>query len=212
MKKLIMTMALFAALLIGAKSFAQEGLSFGVKAGANLSSMSGDMFDDFKSKVGFQVGVTVEYGFTENLFLGSGLEFTTKGAKHKIEAGSVTTKTTFNPMYLQLPVHIGYKFEVADNIKLLVELGPYVGFGVGGKTKIKIDGTNVVDGNRSTDIFNKDNDITRFDFGVGGAIGAEFGAIAVKIGYDLGLMNMYTGDLDISNKTRNAFLTLGYKF
>ena len=213
MRKLSIIFALTIAFFTGSKAYAQEGLSFGVKAGVNLSNFYGSNYtDELDSKLGFQIGLTAEYGITNNLFLGSGLEFTTKGSRFVMDIGSIEHKTVTTPMYLQLPIHIGYKFEVANGINLLAEAGPYVAFGIGGKSKLTISGN---DDPTKDDFFGSEDDggAKRFDFGVGGAIGAEFGQIVVKIGSDLGLVNMNRSDLKLlETKTLNLFLTVGFKF
>ena len=215
MKKLSMILALSVAFFMGTKTYAQEGLSFGVKVGGNFSNFSGsDFSDELDSKLGFQLGLTAEYGLSDNLFIGSGLEFTTKGARAKEELGPVTMKTSINPMYLQLPVHIGFKFEVANGVNLLAEVGPYAAFGIGGKSKVTIKIGDEKETEKNNFFGSEDEGgAKRFDFGVGGAIGAEFGKVVVKAGYDLGLADISRFD-DGDNKVKNGnlFLTLGFKF
>ncbi|MDL2315138.1 PorT family protein, partial [Bacteroidales bacterium OttesenSCG-928-C19] len=203
MKKLTMILTLAVAFTMGTKAYAQEGFSFGVKAGGNLSKFYGeDGFDEGKMKFGFQVGATVEYGFTDNLFLGSGLEFTTKGIRYKRDLtfpsmvgtdNKATLKTTQTPMYLQLPIHIGYKFNITDKINIILETGPYIAFGLGGKVKQSLDGTDRYDFDIDfTDFFGDEESgrAKRFDFGISNAIGTELGNVVIKIGYEWGLMNI----------------------
>jgi hypothetical protein len=87
------------ALLIGVVASAQnKPLTFGVKAGMNMSNVSGD-FEDSKLKVGFNVGVTADYALTPDFYLLTGLEFTTKGSKV-----DDNTNLKLNLSYLQLPI------------------------------------------------------------------------------------------------------------
>lgn len=209
------------ALLIGVSASAQDDkkLTLGVKAGANMSNVTGDL-DDTKVKIGFNVGVTLDYAFTPEWFLMTGLEFTTKGLKQEgtFDAedfgfdglGDVDVKLTYNPMYLQLPIHAGYKLEVADNTKINFHAGPYLAYGIGGKITAKAEVAGV-EGKEKTDIFGDDGLLKRFDFGVGLGAGVEFGKIGVGLGYDFGLVNI----IDVkgaSVKNSNAYLTVGYKF
>lgn len=213
MKKIFKACLLAAILLVGINVNAQDcPVTFGVKAGANLSNFGGDV-NDTDAKFGFQAGVTVEYALSEGFFLQSGLEFTTKGAKSNMmvvqDGISTKVKSTFNPMYLQLPVHAAYKVNVAENIKIVFNAGPYIAYGVGGKIKAetKVDNVKV---SADENIFSKDN-FKRFDVGLGGGVGAEFGKIGVNLGYDFGLANINQNN---GGKVRNqnAYLTLGYKF
>ncbi len=84
--------------LLGMVSFVgAQNLSFNVKGGLNLSNVYGDNLSDNKMKPGYHIGVGGEFELSPNIFLQSGLLFTTKGYKYKSE------KTSAN--YLQLPIH-----------------------------------------------------------------------------------------------------------
>lgn len=78
MKKLFAT-AFFA--LFAVASFAQ--VSWNAKAGINMSSFSGA--DGLDMKVGYQLGVGMEYAFNDTWSLQPSLLFITKGAKAEEE-------------------------------------------------------------------------------------------------------------------------------
>lgn len=211
MKKVFKVGLLAVALLVGANMNAQDSpIQLGVKAGINLSNMSGDL-ENTKAKIGFNVGVTADYNLTPNVALLTGVEFTTKGLKGK----GIASGNSINLSYLQLPIHIGYKLDVAEGSKIIFHAGPYLAYGINGKYKEKEDGVTT-----SVDIFKKYDGVTllkRFDFGVGFGVGAEFGQIGIGLGYDFGLTNINDGfsdenDKKISIKNQAAYLTVGYKF
>lgn len=200
-KAALLAMALLAGMTINAQD---KPLTFGVKAGMNLSNFGGDT-DGTKAKIGFNVGVTVDYAFSPELYLLSGLEFTTKGSKTKEFEGE---KATLNAMYLQLPVHLGYKLKVAEATKIVFHAGPYIAYGVGGKVTYEYDGQK-----DKGDFFGDEEEggCKRFDFGLGLGVGAEFGKINVGLGYDFGLLNITRED-DFTMRNMNGYLTVGYKF
>ena len=81
MKMIARTTLIVAAILLTIGVNAQDKpLTFGVKAGMNISNFSGD-FEDTKAKIGFNAGVTLDFALTNDLYLLTGLEFTSKGAK-----------------------------------------------------------------------------------------------------------------------------------
>ncbi|MDH6307259.1 hypothetical protein M2451_000408 [Dysgonomonas sp. PFB1-18] len=220
MRTILKTSLVAIALLIGVSASAQDTpITFGVKVGANLSNFSGDV-EDTKAKFGFNAGVTLDYAITPDIYLLTGLEFTMKGAKAEYgeEYNGVSVEVTekANPMYLQLPVHIGYKLAIADNTKLVFHAGPYVAYGIAGKAKVEykgsVAGIDLSGKAGEHDFFGSEEDggYKRFDFGLGLGVGAEFGKIGVGLGYDFGLLNMSRGDAKVRNM--NAYLTLGYKF
>ncbi|MDR1200985.1 MAG: outer membrane beta-barrel protein [Tannerellaceae bacterium] len=89
----------------------------------------------------------------------------------------------------------------ATFVVLVINAGPYVAYGIGGKIK---------GGGESISIFGN-NQLTRLDYGVGGGIGFELGMFCINTGYDLGLRNISDAkDCKINNQ--NAYLTVGVKF
>ncbi|MFV0469903.1 MAG: porin family protein [Dysgonomonas sp.] len=190
------------ALLASVSSFAQGAgaVKFGVNAGVNLSNIAGDI-DNTDAKIGFQAGVTADYYLTEAVFLQSGLSYTTKGYKTGDDDSGV--KGTLG--YLQLPIKVGYAIPVSDGFSVNLNAGPYLAYGISGKTKTTLLGKEI----SKVDSFN--DGTNKFDFGIGGGVGAEFGAIAVNLHYEYGLSN-YTKTDNVSIHNTNAYLTLGYKF
>ncbi len=201
MKTIIKTSLVALALLVSVGASAQLPVSFGVKAGANLSNLSeGDM----DAKVGFNVGITADINVAPSLYVLTGLELTTKGAKYDAEVLGIKSSVTLNPMYLQLPIHVGYKLEVVPGTNIVFRAGPYLAYGLGGKSTVKVAGEK-----QKNDFFGDDG-ADRFDFGIGGGVGAEFGKISATLGYDFGLTKLW--DADGAPKNRNAYLSLGYRF
>lgn len=201
MKTMIKTCFIAVAILLGVNANAQDKpLEFGVKAGVNLSNMTGDI-NNTDAKVGFNVGVTMDYALSPDVYLLTGLELTTKGFKYTSSLG----KVTLNPMYLQLPVHVGYKLAVAEGTKVVFHAGPYVAYGIAGKATVKNDL-----GKEKENVFSTGG-LKEFDFGLGIGAGLEFGKIGVGLGWDFGLVNVWDAD-NVKVKNMNGYLSLGYKF
>lgn len=214
-------------LLLGINTKAQDSpLRFGIKAGINLSNATIDNKKaDSKLKVGYQIGATVDYSFTREWLIQSGLSFTTKGSKiddfyaGRMEGGDGRGTThTFNQLYLQLPIYAAYRINVSDNFNLVIGAGPYMAYGLGGKSKEKLHKAVFGDGStkREFDTFgdgdNGDSEqLKRFDFGLGLNVSGEFGKIVVGLGYEHGLLNVAAYD-GLKYRNRSAALTLGYKF
>ena len=168
-------------------------VTFGVKAGVNLSTLGGDLKDS-KYTFKYQAGITVDVLLVDHLYLMTGLDFQAKGAK----LGGVK----YNPMYLQLPAMIGYKFDLGANTRLVLNAGPYIAYGIGGKTK---------GGEAGSQKLFKDDIFKRLDYGVVGGVGVEFGKFSIGAGYDLGLANI-SDVKGTKARNRNAYLTVGVKF
>ncbi|MBN9301557.1 MULTISPECIES: porin family protein [Dysgonomonas] len=217
MKMIVRTTLIVAAILLTIGVSAQDKpLTFGVKAGMNISNFSGD-FEDTKAKIGFNAGVTLDFALTNDLYLLTGLEFTSKGAKVNED-----TNLKMNLSYLQLPVHAGYKLTVANGTRIVFHAGPYIAYAADGKWKVK----GVED---SVGVFGDEAEaaglkMKRFDFGLGFGVGAEFGQFNAGLNCDFGLVNIADfgmidledlGKLDASSvsvKNMNVGISLGYKF
>ena len=205
MKTFIRTALIAIAVFVGMSASAQDKpLTFGVKGGMNLSNFSGKASENSDAKIGFNVGVTVDYAFSSDVYLLTGLEFTTKGAKW--EEGD--EKLTLNPMYLQVPIHVGYKLTVAEDTRIVFHAGPYIAYGIAGKITAKKGSLK-----ESENIFGSDEiqGLKRFDFGLGLGTAVEFGKFGIGLGYDFGLANIGRSST-FKLRNMNAYLTVGYKF
>lgn len=151
---------------------------FGPTAGLNVAKVT-DL--DAKMAIGFNVGARAEYNFNDNIYLGSGLLLSQKGWKY----AGYTAKAG----YLEIPINAGYRYCVNDNFALFGEFGPYIGVGIYGK-----------DGYFDA--------AKRFDLGLGIAVGTEISKFQVRVGYELGLTNVYPG----GGKNRNLFVGVAYMF
>ena len=209
MKKILVLFVLTAIAMVSVN--AQDNLKWGVMAGMNVSKYT---FTGFDNRVGFHAGVKAELGLSQEAS-GAYMDFaallTLKGAK--IDGGSIAT-VKFNPYYLEIPVHVGYKYAVNENFALFGSVGPYLAVGLFGKAKLKVDG-DIADiaelgGNSmSEDIFGDDG-LKRFDFGLGLKAGVEFSKkYQVAISYDFGLVEVIK---EVGMKNRNLMISLGYMF
>jgi hypothetical protein len=203
MKTTFKTCLVAIALLIGVNTYAQDKpITFGVKAGVNLSNISGEG-ESGDAKIGFKAGVSLDYALSQDLYLMTGLNYSLQGSK----IGEVDGKSVkLDLSYLQLPVHIGYKLNVAEGAKLVFHGGPYVGYAVDGKWKYAGESLNAF-GDIAKEGIAK---LKRFDAGLGIGAGVEFGQFGVDLGWDFGLTKINDGSGSIKN--RNGYLTVGYKF
>ena len=192
---------------IGSNAYSQSlPLSVKVKAGVNVSNTNLKDYDT-DNKWGYQIGadVKLDLPFT-GLFVQSGLAFTTKGYKYDQPAREITC----NANYLQLPILLGYGFNVVNILKINAHVGPYFATGIGGKTKEKIyaqdSGNEIYNDKYNT--FSKDG-FKKFDTGLIGMLSADIAKFSVSVGYEMGLKNF--SQTDVKTKNRNAFATVGYR-
>ena len=182
-------------------------------------------------KAGFNLGIRGEYMLPScyGVFVNLGVNYTMKGAKMDVPATlpddySCTVK--FRPCYIEIPLHVGYRFNVLDNLGVFADFGPYFAIGVNGKEKFEFDGDAVED--YSKKFFRNSKmilgEIQRYDFGLGFRVGAEYANHhSLNFSFDWGLTDMYRDSyrreffekngFELGKlKNFNAGITYGYRF
>lgn len=189
MKKLFI-IAVMALMALTASAQVEQGFRMGIRVNGGISNVTGE---GDKNTFGYGLGWIAEYNFTQNLFLQSGIGL--ENIAHKEEA----IDGTLNAYYLQLPIHVGYRFNVGDASSVFFQVGPAVGYGIFGS---KIEWT----GGGETDYFDL---AKRFDLGVGGRIGMEFSKFQVGIGAYYGVLEAFDG---VGGHNLSVNLGLAYMF
>lgn len=200
--------------LVSIVSYSQ--ISWNAKVGMNMSNLTD--VDDSSMKIGYNVGVGMEYQISDMWSIQPSLMLTTKGAKTDLsvsESGySVKTEETYNPMYLELPIMAAARFAVSDNMNIVVSAGPYLAYGIGGKYKNEVSASyqgETESVTEKSDIFGKDGlDAKRFDFGLGVGVALEINKFFVGLNGEFGLTKLTDGDN--APKNTNFSIGVGYKF
>jgi len=206
-------------------SFASaQDIKFGVKAGANFSTLTGDaVADDVEMKPGFHAGGLVEIKFTDKLSLQPEVLFSLQGAKTSDRfddgLGNIErTESKVNLSYINVPVML--KFYPVKGF--FIQAGPQVGFLVSAKSKDETtftDPGNLVT-NESTEVDIKDN-LKTVDVAFNAGLGYDFtDNFFVDARYSFGLTNVYDapdflggfGISELDAKNSNISVSVGYKF
>jgi len=207
MKKSILFSVLFT--FISVASFAQ--ITPIVKGGFNLSNFYGSDSDESKTLVGGRVGFGVEYPLNDMISLQPTLYLSHKGAKFEAKGGDLKR----NAWYLDMPLDVQFRFKVAEKTNLTVAAGPYIAYGIFGKTKVS--GTSggqtvSIDWNTFDDEQVQGETISgmkRFDAGLNFEAGLEFGKFLVGGSFELGLLKVQESAKAYNS---NFSINVGYKF
>jgi hypothetical protein len=196
MRKVILTAAaIFAFGFANAQD--KKDMSFGVKAGLNVSSINnidGDGVDS-NSLIGFHVGFLGEFMVSDKFAIQPELLYSTQGVELEFEGEKGDLKLD----YIIIPVMA--KYYVADAFSL--EVGPQVGFLVSAKAKSGGESEDIKDDLKSTDV--------SLDFGANYDITKNF---MVGARYNLGLTRLQKDLSPGESEFKNSVfqLSLGYKF
>lgn len=171
MKKLLMV-ALFAIVAVGAS--AQKNWT--IWWGGNVANIT-DADSEFKA---LNIGVSYTAPIADAFDWSAGVSYTTKGAKD------------WDPGFIQLEGNAAWNFVQADEAKVGIFTGPYLGFMVADDD---IPETNTV------------------DFGWQGGVVAGWKFLSLKIGYEYGFCNLLKKDSwGMDSKPGDFFFRVGVRF
>ncbi|MBQ0020433.1 MAG: PorT family protein [Bacteroidales bacterium] len=211
----------------------EEGLSTQVFLGMTTSSIQN--LNSFDGKVGGTAGIKFDYMLpnAHGTYINAGLDWIMKGAKMSYKndfpvIGTTEVTTKIPTHYIELPVHVGFRYNVMQDLGVYGEVGPYFAFGVGGNNKVSLDadGSEVAQYESSYSIFKKAKDrvnFQRWDAGFGFRVGCEYmNHYSLNLGCDWGFTDMWRDsyrdaahDAGVKlDKIKNfAFnLSFGYRF
>ncbi len=254
MRKIVL-LAAIAASTLSAQAFdhePKEGFDAQLTIGMNVSNIRGTAYDlnryapglvDPSAKAGLNVGLLGRYVLPEahGTYVLVGVEWSQKGGKYDRTMNwtyngdiyDFNTTHKINAHYINIPVHIGYHYNVSRDWGLYGEFGPYFAIGICGKNKIYTD----TDGSAAADMerelkyntFSKNSTPTalgglqRFDCGLGLRFGCEYKSLySLNMGFDWGLTDMLRDEyrdyyMDTEKhqvdkiKNFNFSITLGYR-
>lgn len=220
MKKLIL-LALLVLLVIGV---AQAQLRFGVKAGANASTLFNisSVVDDHSPAANFQIGGVMQYDFwiftlqPELNVVRKTVKLNNAYDKFYLQQYAELTEDapalTYSSTHLELPVNLMYKVNVGKT-KIFAETGPFVSLNLGGS--FNGDATKYKN-------YAEHMPFRWIDYGVGAGVGLEYKKFQLNAKWNWGfnwigskVPNINeTGNINVFNdmKYMNLSISLGYFF
>ena len=209
MKKLFLSaMALVAATTL---SVAQE-IDFGVQAGANFATLTGDQDGDTNHRNGINVGITGEYMFNNSFGLFAGAIYSQQGFENEstISFGDVIVDATRTLKLDYINVPVLAKFYLG-NSGFSIDAGPQIGFLVNDEDEFESNDNSIeVDA----------GDAETIDLSVGGGLSYKFlegttlEGLSLSARYMRGFTNVYKDSDVFSDDLNNSVISvnLGYKF
>lgn len=225
--------------MLGSAAFAGGGLdiSLGPKIGyqtAKLSYQKDDIKEGFMNHftvglfgrfevMGFYVQPEIMWFKTSNVFeLNTNVDENVNIGNIEVPTGG-SVNFTLNAMTFQVPVLVGYKFNIVNNIiAVRAQVGPTLNFTIPQKTLVS--GTD--SGSVNTVIDNGTFDTKSIAFGLQGGLGLDvLKRITLDVNYNFGISRVFGANLinntewgqyldtnNISNVHSNLFMvTLGFK-
>lgn len=173
--------------------------TFGVKAGVNFASMSGDDFDGLDGRTSMAFGGFAKFQLSEKFAFQPELLLSMQGAKGSVEEEGIDVDVTAKLNYLNIPLMA--KYYISEGFSL--QAGPQIGFNVLAEAKMEAMGQEAEE-----DI----EDIKGVDFGFNLGAGYELeNGLGFEARYNLGLSNVGDWD-DADGKNRVFSIAVSYAF
>lgn len=194
MKKILLSLVAVVMVIAGANAQA----SFGVKAGANLANVGGDV-EENSMKIGLHIGGVATFKLSESFAFAPELLFSTQG--YKMDGfefmGVSIPESKMNTTYLNIPllakIYLGESFNI--------HAGPTVGFLLGAKYKVGDESEDIKDGMKG------------LDFGLGFGLGYELeSGLNFGARYNLGLANIADTEEGDDSKITNQVIQISVGF
>jgi hypothetical protein len=163
-----------------------QNLSYGIKGGLNLSTLTVADADDSNIIPGFHAGLFADIFVADKVSIGPEIHFSTKGVKATYDANLLglnlaTGETRLDLYYVDIPVYVKYYLSEDFNF----HLGPYAGMLT--KAKIETD-AELLDFIEVDDSENMDREVfNTLDYGVSMGLGFIVEPVRIGFNYNLGL-------------------------
>ena len=212
MKKIYLTVLTFAAMFFAVDAYAQLGVGVGYNLLNTTQKLADESDDD--SLNGFYLEATYDFNFLEakwgSLGIQPGLRYSFAGETESEEMQGLTARASLTEHYLDIPVNVKYSYDIMPStLKAYAFAGPVFSCGLASSLKVKAN-----DSTAKTNNY-KDTTYGRFDIKLGLGAGVTLmEKFDVKLGYNIGLLNRYTGE-QIDNfkyKTHTGVFYVGVGF
>lgn len=198
-----------AIMLFAGTNTAFSQFKYNVQAGVNFSSMTNNSLPNSSLKIGFRVGLGINYNFSEYFSVDPSLLLVSKGYKQSDFNFSV------NPLYIQLPINATLNLPLTKDIKLLIGAGPYAAIGIGGKGSVKLETGEVLSDSPvfSNNVLSMISYKNKFDAGLNASVGIMVRNIVLSAGGEWGFLPLNNMDYNGKKNFNNGFnITLSYRF
>ena len=192
MKKLFFAAFALVAGVLSAQ--AQTEIHPRIEVGANFASGVNKVVGvtpESKVRLGFRAGLAAEVGLASGVYLAPGVTFRQEGYKYDNGNG-------YGLNYISVPVDLGIRVGLGDNLAVSVEAGPSFAYGLSTTGKL--------------DAF-KAGAYKRFDMGLNASAAIEYSKVYLRLGTDIGLVNALKNPIaNTSYKNASFFAGVGYRF
>ena len=217
MKKLILLVVCICSIFTAT---AQTKVTWSMELGLGMSTWMGKNADGSNPLFNTKVGVGLDVPLTGLVSFQTGLAWVSKGASLDVdltgadlEMGSEigVVDAHVNQNYFEMPLLAAFHVGTASNFDMVFTVGPYLAYGVNGKTSVDVDDLSVsVNSFGDSEVLRqKIEGLNRFDAGLQAGVALDFAKWTVGLDGEFGFCKIASGK---SPKNLAFFFTAGYKF
>ena len=167
-----------------------------VEGGYNMTKLTGSMY---RFLPGFYLGAGYDMKVNDCFYISPKLLFASNGTITNL---GNDVKTTSHVYMLELPILASFRMNVSEVGKIHFNVGPYIGLGLFGKSKVKQDGKTIMSGNTLQ------HGDKRFDYGFRFGVAYEQNNFI----YSLNFKQSITDDDLWNSKSLGLSAGVGYRF
>ena len=221
MKKIALALSLLTIYNGYSQVYLQGGLNL-----ANITRTTSGETEQNNRLTTLNAGILGRFDLSKTVDLESGLLLTGQGSKAETYFTASNTdnyvKTTFNPLYIQLPLNVVVRIPLDKHNSLFFYGGPYAAIGVAGKSTsqssflgITSNSSNDIKFSNGDPFTSKQDDaaydkLKRYDLGLNTGGGFDFGNLILKVNYGIGLTKINSTESNNSTDNKNKYRTLSF--
>lgn len=217
MKKLILLVVCICSIFTAT---AQTKVTWSMELGLGMSTWMGKNADGSNPLFNTKVGVGLDVPLTGLVSFQTGLAWVSKGASLDVdltgadlgmESDIGVVDAHVNQNYFEMPLLAAFHVGTASNFDMVFTVGPYLAYGVNGKTSVDVDDLSVsVNSFGDSEVLRqKIEGLNRFDAGLQAGVALDFAKWTVGLDGEFGFCKIASGK---SPKNLAFFFTAGYKF
>lgn len=217
MKKLILLVVCICSMFTAT---AQTKVTWSMELGLGMSTWMGKNADGSNPLFNTKVGVGLDVPLTGLVSFQTGLAWVSKGASLDVDLTGAdlgmgsdigVVDAHVNQNYFEMPLLAAFHVGTASNFDMVFTVGPYLAYGVTGKTSVDVDDLSVsVNSFGDSEVLRqKIEGLNRFDAGLQAGVALDFAKWTVGLDGEFGFCKIASGK---SPKNLAFFFTAGYKF
>ncbi|MCZ2356874.1 MAG: PorT family protein [Bacteroidia bacterium] len=198
--------------------FSQAGPRFGIKISPTINMVKYDSSGkevkgaETKAGIGFTPGLMFDYGFSDNVAIGTGLNLSLRSFTIKTGSGTFSNEVKYSLTYVELPINLKLKTNSlgGSGIHAKFQTGPTIDFKVGANANSEND---IIILDKGKNKIGKHINLLNVNWAFGGGVEWDIenvGTIDIGVAYHLALTNILNQNYEFKVGNTGTKIYEGY--